>query len=385
MKRVLIVGNWKTIHIKRFLSILTKNKEQDLIIDAYDPCYEIGQGNDCGVDNVYRLNVSNIEKQIFSIRKLGTYFLQKRKVKTLGQIIKLNHYDLVNFHFVPINIFEMVKVCKGHHTKVLLTPLGSDVLRVKNKYKRKLKRAFSLADFVSFNTITGFCKDVSELYEIPKEKIVNLGYGSETISSIIDLKGRCDRTECFNMLPIPYSNYNIVCGYNASVGQRQESIFMALIDNIDILPAGYQIIFPLSYGNDKDIIKRRIIDLNKNHNLNIVFIEDYLETNQVAALRLITDLFIHVQITDAYNASLQEFLLAGSKCINGSWLKYPSLEFNGEPYIVCKTIYDLSDCVRRGLMSNGIESLLHKDTEKEIISNSWSNRIMEWKMFFIHL
>ena len=361
--------------------MLTEHKGNDLIIDAFDPCYEIGQGNECAVDTVYRLNVTNVEKQIFSIRKFGTYFLQKRKVSTVAQLVKNNNYDLVNFHFIPINVLEMVKACKRYNAKVMLTPLGSDVLRVNGRYRNNIKRAFSLADYVSFNTNIGFCKEVSHAYGISANKIVNLGYGSEVISSILELKGKYSRKEYSSIASIPNSKFNIVCGYNASLAQRQNVILKSLIENKQFLPEGYQIIIPLSYGNDKEVIKRDILSLNENHKLNICFLDYYLSNEQVASLRLITDLFIHIQTTDAYNASLQEFLLTGTTCINGAWLKYPSLERNGAPYIICKDLDHLSDCLKN-CICNPSPVFIHDNTISEIVSNSWINRIKDWLSFF---
>jgi hypothetical protein len=381
MKRILIVGSWRTAHITRFLRVLCSHKDDDLIIDAYDPCYETGQINTCGVNSVYRVKVNKLEKALFSIRKIGTYFLLKRKAYTLSQILKHNHYDLVNFHFIPSNVLDMVKVCKRGHTKVMLTPLGSDVLRVGSFSRYFIKKAFAIADYVSFNTSTGFCKDVMAKYSISSAKIRHMSYGSEVFSAILKMKGRHSRTEYSHMLSIDNSCYNIVCGYNASKAQRHEAIILALAKIKDSLPQGYQIIVPLSYGADKELIKHNINEINKSYNLNICYIEYYLTVEQVSALRLLTDLFIHVQTTDAYNASLQEFLLAGATCINGAWLKYPSLENNGLPYLTCDKLDNLSDCLKQ-VFDKQVHPSIHPSTILEIQSNSWEHRIQDWLSFY---
>lgn len=384
MKRILIVGGWGTTHIRRYLKILCQHKNEDLIIDAYDPNYETGQCNLCGVDNVYRLNVNKVEKVLYSIRKIGTFFLLKKKTRRLRSLLKQNHYDLVNIHFLPYNVLNMVTVCRKSHTKVMLTPLGSDVLRVGKIRQNSIRKASAISDYVSLAKSTGFCKEVTEKYSISSGKIRHMAYGSETISAILKMKGHYDKAECSRMLSLKESSFNIVCGYNASRAQRHEHIITALFKVKDLLPDGYQIIVPLSYGHDKDYMKRSIAELNETYKLNVCYIENYLSVEQVAALRLVTDLFIHIQTTDACNASLQEFLLAGATCINGAWLKYPQLENKGYPYISCDKLDDLPDCLKRGL-DKRFHPSIHPSIVEEIKSNSWDNRIQDWLYFYQHV
>ena len=36
MKRILIIGDWKVDHIKRFLNVLNQEKDENLIVDFLD-------------------------------------------------------------------------------------------------------------------------------------------------------------------------------------------------------------------------------------------------------------------------------------------------------------------------------------------------------------
>lgn len=382
MARVLIVGNWNNNHITRFLRLLCNNKDESLELDAYDPCFENEQTYGFGVNTVYRIQTSWLSRKFFSIRKVGTFFLMKKRVNRLNEILRNKKYDLVNFHFLPVNINAFVNVCRNNNIPVLLTPLGSDVLRVNSYYKTGIIKAFKNCDYVSFDTSSGFFEEVCKQYSITKSKVVNLGYGSETITAIMNMQGRYTREELMKMLDVPYSNFNIVCGYNASIGQQHSIMIDGIIKNKDLLPHNYQVIIPLSYGQDREIIKKQIEKETENNLLNICYIERYLTIEQVAALRLVTDLFIHIQITDAFNASLQEFLLAGSTCINGGWLKYPSLETDGYPYIICDSLGDLPQVINSFLASSNNKKSLPDSVKNVIISNSWNVKIKDWIRFY---
>lgn len=378
MRRILIIGSWGTTHIRRFLRILCENKDECLIIDSFDPRVDENQGNECNVNNVYRVKVFPLQNKLYSIRKVGTYFFMKKKVNTFDQLLSDNHYDLVNIHFLPADTEEYVKVAHKHGVKIMLTPLGSDVLRLNKIYMQSMKRAFAKADYVSANFITGFCSKVKDMFSISNEKMVNLGYGSETLTSIIEIKGKYSREQLCKKLNIPCSPYIICCGYNASKAQHHEAIIDAINANRNLLPDGFRLLFPLSYGPNKaelpELIKMHCEQLG----LPYILLTDFLSVEQVAALRFITDLFIHVQTTDAYSASIQEFLLADTEVINGSWLSYPSLESHGLPYHVIESIDGLPAMINCILKGNEPKPFLSAKAEYEIRSNAWSERIKSW-------
>ena len=383
MKRILIIGSWNTTHVRRFISVLIREAYTNLIIDAYDPRFEDSIKYDIPVNHVYSSGVKT--NWFYKIRKIGTYFFERRKLNRLKNLLEINHYDLINIHQIPHNALEYVRVAHRCNTKIMLTPFGSDVLRVSKIYKKSLSRAFHEADYVSANLLTGFADKIKTQYNIPESKLINLGYGSETITAILEQKGKINRKQQVAMLDIPYSNYYITCGYTASMAQRHSLMIEAIKANKDLLPKDYCVLIPLSYGPAKEQLKIELSTQCIEAGLNYRIIEDYLTVEQVAALRLITDIFIHIQPTDAYNASLQEFILAGAKCINGKWLDYPSLERHGAPYYVCDSLEDLPK-VLKGVLCNELpELMISNDVIEEIEGNAWVKKIQQWITFYTNI
>lgn len=382
MKRILIVGGWGTTHIRRFLGVLCRSKSEDLIIDAFDPSLNDTSSIELPVDNVYRIKKNRFQNRLYSIRKVGTFFYEKRKLREFRRIIRAGHFDLVNFHFVPRNAYDYVIICHEYDTKVMLTPLGSDVLRVSHFYVPNLIKAFAECDYVSANTLTGFTQKLKDRYHINEEKIVNLGYGSETITSMIDMKGKYSRQQLADMLHIPFSMFYIACGYTASIAQHHDLIIDAIYKNKDLLPQDYCILIPLTYGPDKEKLIKELPEKCDKYGLKYQLFTDYLDNNQVAALRLITNLFIHIQPTDCYNSSLQEFLLAGTECINGKWLDYPSLERCGNPYYISDTLEDLPGTLSEVLQNKAKKVPLNELIIEEITNNAWDSKITGWISFY---
>ena len=382
MKRILVIGSWRTTHIRRFLRVLCENKDEGLIIDAFDPNMEEGQPNECGVNHVYRVNTSWIEKRFLRLRKIGTYFYEKKKEMVLSEILKSEKYDLVNIHFIPTNIINYVVIAHKLNCKVMLTPFGSDVLRVKKYIIPSIQNAFDACDYVSVNIITGFCQSVKTKFHVDEKKIVNLGYGSETLSAMVEMKGKYDRTQLAEMLSLPPSSCYVCCGYTANVAQRHSVMIDAIASNKELLPSDFCAIFPLSYGPNKEMLKQKIREQCDRLGIQYHLIADYMTKEQVAALRYVSDIMIHIQPTDAYSASIQEYLLGGTAVINGKWLEYPSLERHGKPYYICESVETLGNTLANVLTGKARKSRLDQEIIDEIISNAWDNKIQKWIKFY---
>lgn len=381
-KRILIVGNWETTHIRRFLSVLCREKDTELIIDSFDPTFDDNQGNECGVDNVFRINSPKLMRKFYNIRKLGTLFLEQKRLYSFDCLLRENKYDLVNIHFLPLITEKYVKIAHMHNVKVMLTPCGSDVLRVNKMFLSSLKNAFDKTDYVGISTKTGFYSKIIELFNVDSSKFVDLGYGSETLSAMLEMEGKYSRKQFSEMLSLPDSSYYICCGYTASIAQRHSIMIDAIAQNKDLLPSDYCLVIPLSYGIDKEYLKAELTKQCQGLELRTFFLTEYLTNEQVAALRFVSDLFIHIQPTDAYNASLQENLLAGTDVINGSWLKYPSLERYGNPYFICESLDKLPKIINQVISGTATKVELHKEIKDEIINNSWSLKIKKWVSFY---
>lgn len=383
MKRILIIRHASCEHIQRFLKSLASVKDSTMEIDLFSPTFSVSvSAEDLGLNNIYHLNVSSWKQKICRLRKLGVLFIQKEIESYLEQLLLSKKYDLVNVHYLPNNVNEYVNIAHKCGVKIMLTPFGSDVLRA-NKIKTFfLNKAIAKSNYISFPKAIGFADKLVKRFNISTSKIIDLGYGSETISSILSIEGKYTRKELVEMLGISYSDYYITCGYNASLAQHHSEIIEAIAKNKELLPSNYCLLFPLSYGADKDLIKSTVDELCEKYDLKYSLFLNYLSVEQVAALRLITNLFIHVQDTDAYSASLQEFLLTKACVINGKWLEYPSLERFGFPYYQCESLNNLSNDIRNVVLGKYDSIVLHNEVREEICNNAWDRKIIAWKEFY---
>ena len=370
------------MHFKRFSTHLSEQRSSNYEIELIENSYGFEQVPNCIYDKVHTYRDSilfSLMIKIPVVRKFLVRYLVCKKVKIL---LKQGTFSLVNIHCLQPYTDEIVRIAHKNNVKVLLTPYGSDFLRAKKKNKERLLNALKEADNISCKKNSSFSRRLQVEYGIAKDRFVVLPYGSDVISLIVKNRNNVSREVMSDALHIPYSNYNICCGYNAQKSQQHTQIIRALASIKKDLPKNYQIIFPLTYGDAKFELKKSLRQISNNYGLKIVFLDDFLCDEHVSYLRLITDLFIHVQTTDATNSSIQEYLLGGAQCINGSWLSYPALEEKGLPYYQCKKIEDLSTVIKRVITNKEKPISLHPEIIKLIEGSSWNNVIKYWDMFY---
>ena len=67
-------------------------------------------------------------------------------------------------------------------------------------------------------------------------------------------------------------------------------------------------------------------------------------------------MFVHVQTTDAFSSSVQEYILCNKKIVHGSWIKYEKLEdFKPLFYFPVDRLEDLGDVIVKAYQSDNID------------------------------
>lgn len=373
-KRILIIGpNDK--HLSSLIQHLDKENNNDYLVDKFSLAYELDRSKEFSDKFCLRRKFPSS----FYKTKLAILFSILDALISFRQIKK--KYQLINLHFITIDAFFLLPFLKKKSYKIMATPWGSDVLRVKNKTVIKMMTYFySQIDYISLSKIR-FRDDTVKKFKIPEEKIVDLGFGATMIDYIGENITDVDSAK----LSIGFEGQFIIsCGYNRSKLQNHKLIIEALGKVKDELPENLLIVFPFTYNGPLEPYKSDLIRLLHQNGLNNYhFYVRFLENEVLKNLIYATDLFIHIQETDANSASLQEYLLAQKTVINGEWLIYNNLEVFGFPYYAAgknnlsKTLLDV--------IGNNYQTLVNQNHIKEIKSFGWKNRVKAWHQFYATL
>lgn len=345
MKRILVISDCprrgESVGLTGLLlRLLTRLEKTEYQISLFDTMVygEEHYPNQYAASHYYGIKKSFITKALCKIPKFRSLYAKWLVIKTFKGIVRKNIYDGIILHQLPSNAKELIKIAHKYGAKVVVDPWGSEVLRAKNQ--QRVKEALNQADFVigneGSNLLMAFRKD----YEIPENKIIKRSINLGGIKKLIEVRNKLSREEMENEVGIPNSTYNIICGYNGYIGQRHKAIIDAIARNYDVLPQGYQLVFPITYGASKGYIDE-LRDYCQSLNLNSYFLTQFMTDTQIAYLHLVTDLFIQIQPTDNGNAFMIESLFAENQIVTGKWLNYNCFEQFGTPYYLIDSVDEL--------------------------------------------
>lgn len=377
MKRILIIGR-ANYHMQRWCRYVIPEWEGDAFFDLFCISKKIIHFE--GVNNVYGNDIpSFIIKILMRIPKLKGLIATRLCLKKIKSLIIKNNYHTLILHQPESWQRSITIQAKKSGCRIIITPWGSEVLRCSAKQRKSISEMFALADGVTCN-IQGFKDQLMSLYKFDEKKIISAGFGSEILDLIPKIKEKFNKHKVAQELGIPDASYYIACGYTAQRGQKHLEMVEALIKNRDVLPKDTILLFQFTYGNNKDkIYQNEIAASCESGKLRYHFITTYLSNEDMAKFRLLIDLFIHIQPTDAGNSSLQEFLLAGSQCVNGKWLVYPKLEQDGLPYHICESVEQLFRTLNQFFTGVLPRLSLSKKTEEVILEGAWSRQKEYWR------
>lgn len=370
--KILIVGSLNSI----YLFNLMKNVK---LIDPKIQLFALNMGelkfpeikDYCIILNENRIFPSFFYKIKF-IRRIFFKLENHLLLKSINQ-----RFDLINVHFVTSYWILRDKKYKLLSDKLLLTPWGSDVLRINSEQKERVQPIYDEADYIA--AIPSILGDTVKFkFNVPYSKFVKLKMGSSMIDYIIAHKNYT-KDEAKHALGLS-DKLIITCGYNGHEAQNHINIIKSIVSVRERLPENLFLLFPMTYGGTKQY-RDKVKNLLDDNCLQYKIYDSFLEEKDLFDLRKASDMFIHAQPSDAFSGSLQEYLLCGCKVINGGWTRYPLLETNGIPYCIFNSFDELGEKIIE-VYSGKYEIIVPDETYNQIRTNSWSVVAQGWVDFY---
>ena len=362
------VRNLKYVNPKVEIDCFTPSIKEREITDDYLACFR-----ECRIEGF-----SHLFQYVPYLRKTESRYNWKKHFRAFS---KGRRYDIVNIHYPKCSYYSILNELKGLSNNLVLTPWGSDVLRINNQERAVMKHLYDAADYV-----TGyrgrFTDDFMRIYNIPQNKLVYAFIGSETIDYIMEHKSQIDVDSAKKVIGLD-GYYVISCGYNASPVQQHHQIVEAIKKVRSSLPEQLALLFPLTYPKNTEYIGSLKTHVS-NMGVKALFFDHYMDLESLFIMRQATDMFIHVQTTDATNASIKEYLLLDKNCINGAWINYPDIETdNYKPFYTVNNIEGLSDIIIDAYKKGKVE--IRKDVIDKIAGLGCKPAAKIWNDFFMSI
>lgn len=318
-------------------------------------------------------------KSAFDLRYLGTFLkIVYYKLFFDFKSLKADHYS---FHYVlPMYSFLIKKVKKSSKSTSACI-WGSDFYRVSDFKRYQLKPLFCHVDKIVLcnRTVIGHFKEFYS--DIDTCKIINSGFGIGKLELLKSLYSEQSIESIKKELKIPDGKVIICIGYNGLRAQQHN----LMINSIKSLPNSLKeklfLLIPFGYGGDELYLQEISSKLNE-LNLPYYVFNKFLSDKELLNIRIISDIVVNAQITDAASASLQEHLYCQNIVLAGRWLPYDYFIDNG-----IKLWF-----FEKEKLTNSLEDIIvnYENYKKLVVNNpnmvyklsSWNSRIDEWESIF---
>lgn len=319
-KKILLIGNPSSPYIMQYIENVLKPLGFDVFMQ-----FDYSELSD-DVRHFYieyKINqilfFKNNDKKIFLFPFIGKWIKRFYNFKILNRYAP---YDFIHVQYVTFErLMKNLIIKKSVQTKLFASFWGSDLLRVSDR-TLLLEKIF----LRNYNYITADSYSMVERYNKffgnTKNKLDIVYYGVSLIPYID--RWLSEKKQCLNDLSIPKDKIVISIGYNGLPQQQHDKVINVL--NVLENKKDYFLLIQSTYGNKDVVYKQKLTTILDNSGFQYKIISNYLTMDELAKLRVITDIFINAQTTDAFCNSIKEYMYSKTQIINASWLHYPEID-----------------------------------------------------------
>ena len=371
MSNVFIIGGAGSIWQKEYIKNIHENDNVFLFIF---------QELDEGLKNEYdelKINLINIYGEYDNSSKL------KRAKNMIRYAYKLKKkIDFIEFHIPAANIQSIFVylVMKIIGCDAITVFWGSDILRLKKNKAKYINPAIKNSKYICLGT-----EDMQEKFKQIfgnkyNDKFKNVKFGSLAIESIKKIEVDMSKEECKEWFNLPINKKVIAIGYNGEQAQQHEKILRSLDKLNEIYKSKIHLL--IHYSGEFDIdYNEKIIKLLNASKITYTVLESRYSFDEVAKLRLATDIFIQGQISDGLSSTMRELFYAKAVIINPTWIGYKELDKVGVNYYKYNDFDEIID-ILISILDN--RSRISIENNSEIIDQKFSWRAVkkDWMDMF---
>ena len=285
-------------------------------------------------------------------------------------------YDKVDIHAFRAENLMWTKKCIEWKVKYDITLWGSEVLRASDREIFDVEWGYKGAN--SIKALSKILKRLSDVFNHTYDNKTYLVYFGNTNFDVIN---KISFEEANNIaidlgIKIP-GRIVITCGYNGS--PQQQHIIM--IDVLRKLPEETKnkihVVIPMTYGFIESYYQEVQKELDAS-GLSYVILLRFLQPEELAVLRMTSDIVVNTQTTDAFCGALQEHLYCQNVVIIADWLDYPEYEDNNIFYIKT-TEENLYDNIHYAINNYSVLKEKTIDNRMKLKKlTSWNSTITNW-------
>ena len=281
-------------------------------------------------------------------------------------------YDIFHFHFCePSSLLYLYFL--PDNAKTICTFWGSDLLRVNGVFNYYLQeKALRKATIITSPSpefreiiLAKFGRDLKHkvkyaLFNLETRLFTLIDKFSRDSSFLLDFKKKYHLS----------AKKIIVVGNNANPFNNHLDVLKSLDQCSEQIRRDVTFVLPFTYGGNPGYVEQVEI-LCAEISIKTVLIKEFMSWEDLAALRLCTDIFIHMPESDALSGAAIEAMYAGSLLVAGAWLPYGNFRRSG---LIFREVVDYSNLPStiESVVLNGKDlSLYQKLNNRRIINEHY--------------
>lgn len=311
------------------------------------------------------------------LRKVGTATVLVFTIPFLRRL--RGRYDAVTIHSCDHVFYYLAKALGRVSPSLSVMIWGSDFYQAEPGRRMKYRRIFDAARFIVFGNPVN-AADFTGWYGGYDDKTALAGFGNSKLP-LIDRLRPVDQGQLRAEFGLDRDKLVVTCGYNGREMQQHR----LLLESVRALPAAVrekaQLLIPFAYG-PLEAYRACVEQWAVATGMRYRIIDRHLEAEEVARLRLVSDLTLTAQLSDGLSHSVQEHLFAGNVVIAGDWLPYSYLVERG-CFLLTAGPGDFARAVDDGI-ANFDEYRSRAAANAEVIASisSWDAQFENWKRLY---
>lgn len=315
-KRILMIADADSFWTRRLMEHLLLPAGYELVLfpiwgdgGKYADFYRAN-----GVTVYHDRHTLPVIRHIPRLRMWARIALNARDLKRLGP------FDIVHNHYLSQRDLALGRlVGRRFHAHWACSFWGSDLLRASPLALRRMRPYLRLCDAISVHSELNRTMIRRVYGEEIAQKTTLLYFGQTGYADIDRARERFTPAQCRARFGIAPDRFVVCVGYSASSAQQQLEVLEAL----QLLPAErlrrMTLVLQQTYGENDPAYVARTRELAGRLPCQTVVLTQFLGPEDSAMLRLSADVFILAIRTDAFSASMQEYLYAGACVLKGAW------------------------------------------------------------------
>lgn len=323
-KRILLISDAASFWTKRYIENLLLPEGWEVVLF---PIWEqAGRFDDFYSE--HGVTVYRDQHRLPLIRHIPRARMWARIAANARKLRGLGPFDAIHNHYLSQRDLALGHAVRRYFpaAKWVCSFWGSDLLRATSLELRRMKRYLAECDRITVHSSLHFAHIARVFGEDYAQKTALVYFGQTVYHDIDRVRAIADKAACKAHFGLPADKPVICLGYNASPTHKHLELLKGLRTLPEETLRGWSLVLQMTYGSKDNAYFGTVKEAAEAMPCHTLLLSEFMDGTESAYLRLAADAFVLAIPTDAFSASLQEYLYAGARVLRAKWLRYPQLE-----------------------------------------------------------